>query len=184
MDFTIFEYNRRDIQQWAQVLSRVATQTWSDTFIGRGYYTEEIIKGYTHHAFSIAKITEELTDALSHFLIVKSGDEVIGYAKIEERSVEPCISTKKPLYLSRFYLDRSAHGKGVAKKLLDAVFAKALDLGYQSIWLSVWELNVPAVKFYLKHGFKKDGEWEYPFTSNGTNYVDIDWLMSSNIHSS
>ncbi len=184
MDYNIFEYNRKNIPHWARELSRVATQTWSDTFIGRGYYTAEIVRGYTDNAFSIAKTTEELTDESGHFFMVQNGDDVIGYAKLEERSVEPCISTTMPLYLARFYLDRSAHGTGVAKKLLDAVCAKTLELGYQSIWLSVWEPNIPAVKFYLKHGFKKDGEWEYPLTSNGTHYVDIDWLMSFTVPSS
>ena len=181
MNCTFTEFNGRDIALWARLLSRLATETWRETFVGRGYYTAEIVEGYVSEAFAVAKITAELADHRNHFLVVKSGEDVVGYAKIEERSVEACISTTKPLYLSRFYLVSSAHGKGVAKKLLDAVCAKALVLGYESLWLSVWELNVPAVKFYLKHGFKKDGAWEYPFTSHGKHYVDIDWLMSFRI---
>jgi GNAT superfamily N-acetyltransferase len=79
--------------------------------------------------------------------------------------------------LSRFYLDRSVHGSGLAKKLLDSVNGTAEARGFLSLWLSVLELNVPAVKFYTKHGFIKVGEWEYPYTSHGKRYIDIDWLM-------
>jgi diamine N-acetyltransferase len=172
------ELTHREAAAWAKPLSLFAAQTWSDAFTGRGYYTPEIVKGYTDVAFTEAGFDLELADPRNHFFIVELDGRLVGYAKLEERPTEPCILTERPIYLSRFYLDRSVHGTGVAKKFLDFVTGKASTLGFRSLWLSVWELNVPAVKFYEKHHFVKAGEWEYPFTSHGKQYIDIDWLMA------
>ncbi len=174
----IREIDCQEAKVWAAPLAIVGAKLWSATFTGLAYYTPEIVKGYTDLAFTDAVLESELSDPKNRFLAVESNGEVVGYAKLEMRKSEPCIQTKNPMYLSRFYLDRSHHGTGLAKKLLDAVNDTATSLGFLSLWLSVWELNVPAVKFYTKHGFAKVGEWEYPFTSQGKQYVDIDWLMT------
>ena len=176
-DFNIQEIGCGDAGQWGAPLTKLARRLWSETFTGLSYYTPEIVKGYTDVAFTEAILEGEISDEKNQFFIVEGDGVLVGYAKMEIRKPVEIIQSKKPIYLSRLYLDRQCHGTGLAKRVLDRLNDKAGALGFLSLWLSVYELNVPAVKFYKKHGFQKVGEWDYPFTSHGKQYVDIDWLM-------
>lgn len=162
---------------WVAPLAALSSRLWSETFTGLSYYTPEIVKGYVDVAFTEAMIEAELFDEKNLFLLVEVDGVLVGYAKLEMRKPVAVIQSEKPIYLSRLYLDRRCHGTGLAKKVLDRISEEARALGFLSLWLSVYELNVPAVKFYKKQGFQKVGEWDYPFTSHGKTYVDIDWLM-------
>jgi ribosomal protein S18 acetylase RimI-like enzyme len=59
--------------------------------------------------------------------------------------------------LHRFYLVRSAQGKGIAAALMNAVREAGRELGGLNIWLGVWERNPRAIAFYVKSGFQRVG---------------------------
>ena len=67
----------------------------------------------------------------------------------------------QPVELQRFYLDRSAHGTGVARELMSAVHEAAKELGGRHLWLGVWERNARAIAFYSKMGFAKVGNHSF-----------------------
>lgn len=50
-------------------------------------------------------------------------------------------------------MDKKYAGKGVGKKLMDVCINKAKEISKQTIWLSVWEHNITAIKFYKRQGF-------------------------------
>ena len=65
----------------------------------------------------------------------------------------PCVTHERTIELHRFYVDRSAHGTGVAQALMSAVREAAREFGGRHIWLGVWERNPRAIAFYTKVGF-------------------------------
>lgn len=58
------------------------------------------------------------------------------------------------LFLHKFYIQLHLRGHGVAPMLLEAVEDIAHRTGCQRIQLNVNRGNVPALRFYEKHGFK------------------------------
>ena len=59
--------------------------------------------------------------------------------------------------LSKCYVLPTAHGSGVAHRLLEATVAIAAASGAERIWLGVNHANVRAQRFYEKHGFHAVG---------------------------
>ena len=60
--------------------------------------------------------------------------------------------------ISKIYLRQSAHGSGLAQKLLDVALAEAKAHGAQSVWLGVNQQNERANSFYERNGFVLVGE--------------------------
>jgi ribosomal protein S18 acetylase RimI-like enzyme len=63
-----------------------------------------------------------------------------------------------PGEISRIYVIESFHGSGLGKLFLDHQIEIAKETQCTGVWLSVWEKNVRAQKFYLKNGFTPVGE--------------------------
>ena len=61
----------------------------------------------------------------------------------------------------RFYVDRPAHGSGIARMLMSEVRRAALELGGRHVWLGVWERNARAIAFYKKTGFIDVGSHDF-----------------------
>lgn len=57
----------------------------------------------------------------------------------------------------RFYVDRSAHGRGVAASLMHTCLSELRSRGSGVAWLGVWERNPRAITFYRKSGFAPVG---------------------------
>jgi len=51
-------------------------------------------------------------------------------------------------------LNPKTHRKGIGKKLISWLEKKALEKGYQIIWLDVMDAQPQAYKFYKKLGYK------------------------------
>jgi len=164
----------------APLLAKIGAQTFSETFVGMQYYTDEICDAYNAQTFLPEKIRAQLVDPKFRFFLLLCAGEPAGYAKLHERDPPECVAGKNAIYLERIYLLKKFHRDGLGSKLLAAVYAEARRRGFERTWLSVWEYNVPAVDFYKKkHGYVQAGSWEWAFETNGKRYVDIDWLMLS-----
>ena len=55
------------------------------------------------------------------------------------------------------YVDRRQRGRGVGRALLDEVVARARDAGMRALWLETQNVNVPAIRFYRRLGFRLAG---------------------------
>jgi ribosomal protein S18 acetylase RimI-like enzyme len=54
-------------------------------------------------------------------------------------------------------------------------------MGYESLWLGVWDMNKPAISFYKKFGFSEVGSHPWKFQHGNIDYEDIDLIMSLNL---
>ena len=126
-------------------------------------------------------IREELVNPKIQYFLAQIDDTYVGYAKLEERPPAPCVKKTHSIYLGRLYLVKGAQGAGLGSRLLEEVYAEARLRQAQWIWLSVWENNYGALDFYIKRGFTRVGEWDWPFESLGKRYVDLDYIMIGQI---
>jgi ribosomal protein S18 acetylase RimI-like enzyme len=158
-------------------LVRIGKQTFAETFVGMQYYTKEIVDGYTSQAFTKEKISKDLSDPKITYLLLEEDGELAGYAKLVDRHLEDCVRNFNAIYLERFYFLKSFQRLGFGQIMMDEVKSRTKSLGFDSMWLSVWEYNTPAVAFYRKHGFEHIGEWDWAFEFAGKRYVDRDWIF-------
>jgi GNAT superfamily N-acetyltransferase len=82
---------------------------------------------------------------------VDDADRIIGFVAAEFRA------WNRRLVLWHLYVDRQARGKGVARRLVEAIQAQAKRAGALHIWLETSNLNVPGVKAYGQLGFHVSG---------------------------
>lgn len=91
------------------------------------------------------------------------GDELVGYVlSVSGEPEDPVISgavTQRPtVEISKIYLRQSAHGSGLASRLMDVAVEDARAEGALSVWLGVNQQNERANAFYERNGFRIVGE--------------------------
>lgn len=113
--------------------------------------------------------------------------KAIAYAQLrlgDPRHAEPaCVtaaaaSAPAPsMEIWRFYIDKPWHGRGIARRLMDATLELAKSLDAKSVWLGVWERNPRAIAFYRKCGFEHIGEHDFMFADQ----PQTDLVMARNV---
>jgi ribosomal protein S18 acetylase RimI-like enzyme len=140
----------------AKLLTELGAQTFAETFIEDN--TPEDMAAYLAASFNLEKLTAELTDPLSVFFIAEVGGHAAGYAKIHSGAAPQDIEGQKPIELVRLYVSRKWLGRGVGQALMQRCMNEAREMGFQTIWLGVWEHNSRALAFYRKWNFHEVGD--------------------------
>ena len=137
-------------------------------------YDPADIDHYVAHAFSPEQQTLELVEPGGRVLVVEdSHGELLGYAHLRQTPVPAPLAGRFAVEISRFYVDRPWHGRGIARVLMSACIAEARSRGAEALWLLVYQDNPRAVAFYEKSGFTRAGTQPFHLGSR----VDQDWLM-------
>jgi len=142
-------------------LSDLASRTYSETF------------GYTMTADELKKVLSK-TRSKKYFasvlnrdslFIAEENDRLIGYIQFGKVEISSVKATGQDRELKRIYIDKSYQGKGVGKKLMNAMLESPDMKNANNIYLDVWAKNKKAIGLYLKYGFKIIGETD--FTAGG-----------------
>ena len=133
------------------LLTLLGRVTFEQTFARDNSVSD--MQQYLMQNFNEARITEELADPTSNFILAFVDDEPAGYAKLKENRIPPGVSDTPALEIERIYARQEFLGKKIGKALMEYCLAFASDNGYQMVWLGVWEKNQRAIQFYEKWGF-------------------------------
>ena len=134
-----------------EAIQNISKQTFIETFAAVN--TPENIENYVKESFNSEQLTSEINNVNSQFYLATSGDEILGYLKINFGDAQTESITKNALEVHRIYVSHAFHGKNVGQLLLDEVKKIAQHTGVDYIWLGVWEENHRALRFYTKNGF-------------------------------
>jgi GNAT superfamily N-acetyltransferase len=88
-------------------------------------------------------------------VVAQAGTEIIGcgYARIEE--AKPYLQHQQKSYLGFMYVHPDHRGKGVNKKIIEALTQWSLSQHITELRLDVYESNTSAITAYEKAGFNK-----------------------------
>ncbi|HEX3232934.1 MAG TPA: GNAT family N-acetyltransferase [Gemmatimonadales bacterium] len=136
-------------------LSELAVRTFRDTYAEQNR-PENMVRYLAEH-FSPEHQGEELADPAMATVVAEEGSRLIGYAQLRAGNPPACVPGTDRLEVSRFYVDRPWHGRGVAQALIRATVAEAARRGARTLWLGVWERNPRGIAFYRKCGFADVG---------------------------
>ena len=148
------------------LLQRIGRKTFDDTF--GNTCTKEDMRGVLELYFNPTQCALELADDTDNFFFFEADGITKAYLRIHAKHACPLESYKnrKCIELVRFYVLKEFHGTGVANELMDFAVDFARQLGFDFMYLSVWEYNFRARGFYEKHGFVNSGiENDFPLGS-------------------
>ena len=100
-----------------------------------------------------------------------AGFTMLVFAESEDADVLASTSIRPAVEISKFYLRAGSHGTGLAGELMTAALQAARERGSAGAWLGVYEFNVRAQRFYIKHGFATVGTKFFRF--DGQNETDL-----------
>ena len=120
-------------------------------------------------AFKIEDIAEQLISDQSLFIIIESDSTAAGYAYLYHAGPPPCVKMPNSVQLVRFYLRRQYYGQNLGNALMKACLEMAGSKGFESVWLSTWELNHRANSFYKKWNFEIVGQAKFKVGSDIQN---------------
>ena len=124
------------------------------------------MEAHLQKAFDADEIREQLVSDRTLFLIAEVDDSAAGYAYLHPEEPPDCVTAPYPIKLTRFYLRRDYYGRNVGNSLMEACLDTVRSKGYQSVWLSTWELNHRANAFYKKWGFEIVGKAKFTVGSD------------------
>lgn len=147
----------------AALISKIGREAFYAAF--SPHQTAEDMQIYLDGAYYPAKQLAEIQDVKSRFLLLEEDNVPIGFAKIIAslptnngiEIFEKELLNQRLVQLSKIYLLPQFAGKGIGNLLMTECLLIAQDEGYEGIWLSVWQQNERAIKFYEKYDFKKVG---------------------------
>jgi diamine N-acetyltransferase len=166
---------RRATETDSGLLAELGARTFYDSFAKQN--TSENMAAYLAATFGPEQQQAELADPDNTFLIVESDRVAIGYAQLRAGKPPACISGAKAIELVRLYVSSTFQGSGVGGRLMGACLTEARQLGYETIWLGVWQENIRAQTFYRRWNFSTVGEHIFQL---GTDR-QVDWLMERSL---
>ncbi|MGI9238911.1 MAG: GNAT family N-acetyltransferase [Woeseiaceae bacterium] len=121
----------------------------------------EDLQAHLASMYNPARQAEELADPSVATILARSTGELIAFAQVRQSVPPTCVTHAAPIELHRFYVDRPAHGTGLASKLMQVVHQAVHEFHGHHIWLGVWEKNPRAIAFYVKENFVDVGSTFY-----------------------
>lgn len=122
----------------------IAQRTWPDTF-GK-ILSPEQIDYMLGMMYSLETLEKQMVGGYQFFLAEEEGEK-LGFSGIEVNN-EP-----KKTKIHKIYILPSAQGKGIGKKMIQAIKEIALQNDQKSLLLNVNKYNLGAIAFYEYVGF-------------------------------
>jgi len=132
------------------------------------------MEAYLTSIFQKTAIANQLRDERSLIFIAEVGADPAGYVYSHPAIPPQGGSDKAAIKLERLYLRKRYFGRAVGDALMQISIEESRFRGYQSVWLSSWELNDRANAFYKKWGFKVVGNQKFTVGSD----IQNDFILS------
>lgn len=157
----------------AAALADFARSSWLATF-GHLPYPSADLAGYLAKNYGADIQRSEIADPEVRYRLALRDGEIVGYCMMGPLAMP--VEDIWGLELHRLYVDESVKGAGVAAALMDDCIAWARARAGSALYLSVWENNERAQRFYRRFGFEDFGEWD--FMVGETADRDLIWRLA------
>lgn len=137
--------------QHAQLLSELGVETFIASHKDSAPPHE--IATYVKEKYSVGAIKNELANPGNIYRIIKHGDNIAGFSKMELNTKHPAVEIDNVSKMDQIYLLDSFHGLKLGAKLLSDNIEYSKSCGQKGMWLVVWIGNTTAITFYEKFGF-------------------------------
>lgn len=148
------------------IIQALSNQIWPHTF--RDILTEEQMRYMMNMMYSSHALEDQMEKHGHHYLLIKDGDEYIGYT-----SYEIGYKSSELTKIHKIYVLPSTQGKGIGRKLIAEIETIARKCNDKGLILNVNRYN-PAIEFYKLQGFDIVGEEDIDI---GNGFLMEDYIM-------
>ena len=153
-------------------LNAMARQSWVETFGAQ--YTAEDLAAFMADAYGPeGALIRSLSDPQVAIRLAEGDNGIAGYATIAPNRLPAPDAEPGAQDVRQLYVLRPWQGSGVAAQLMAWAIGTARERGAPALYLSVWEENGRARRFYQRHGFVHVGDYDFPVG----NQIDRDLVM-------
>lgn len=149
-----------DVPAW----SALAERTFRAAFAP--IYPEPNLSQIIQGSYNLPKLRAEIEDPQTSVWFAEQNGAPLGYLQLEQDRGIAGVTTPRPMWLHRIYVDGTATGQGIGGQLMEKALEEARISGATALWLTVWDLNPAAVRFYRRWGFRKTGYVPFPIDSD------------------
>jgi diamine N-acetyltransferase len=142
----------------AAALATFARDSWLATF-GKLPYPPDDLRTYLTEKYGEEIQRAEIADPEVRYRLALRDGGIVGYCMMGPLDMP--VDDAKGMELYRLYVDESMKGAGVADELMRDCVAWVRGKGATAVYLSVWEENHRAQRFYRRHGFRDHSEWQF-----------------------
>ncbi len=157
-DTAVFHFRKGTLAD-AALLADLGWRTFEEAFAA--YNKPEDMAAFKPTMYAPALQAAELADAHTRFIMAEAAGAAVAYLKLNTHAAPAAIAAKRPLQIDRLYIARQWTGQGLGALLMQFALDKAKEEGYDVVWLTVWEQNERAIRFYERYGFREMGELEF-----------------------
>jgi ribosomal protein S18 acetylase RimI-like enzyme len=157
----------------AETLAAFARENWAVTFAHVNYPPADLA-AYLEKSFGVEIQCAEIADPKSRYRLAFDGEGIVGYCMMGVLTLP--VDDARGVELHRLYVAQRAKGAGVADVLMDDCIAWARGKGASALYLSVWENNERAQRFYRRFGFADHGAWDFMVGSTADR--DLIWRLA------
>ena len=138
------------------LLRAMGRQSFSEAFAH--LYDPSPFAHFLEQAYGVGGTMEKaFDDPRIRWQIAKWGEEIIGYAKLSPLAAPAPAPAPGALELQQIYVLEPWHGRGVAEELVTWALNLAIAEQAPEIYLTVFDHNERAKRFYRRHGFEEVG---------------------------
>lgn len=144
----------------AEIIARLAKTTFDETF-GYLFLDRQVLLDYFDVYFNVDKIRQGLQKENNVFWLAFVDEKPVGYSKLKVQSPSDFVDGSYVSQLQKIYVLKDYLSMKIGLELQESLLKKARDLGSKHIWLSVFEDNRRAIRFYIKNGFVEVGKHQF-----------------------
>lgn len=155
------------------LLLELGRRTVTDTFAQ--YNTPENMSAFLVKHYDRQHWQDDLHAENTHFVIADLPHApAAAFARLcHGHKVPECVGDPAAWQIDKFYVDKPHIGAGLAHEMMQHCLNLISAAGAKTVYLSVWEHNARAFRFYQKWGFTRVGELIFPMGDD----PQIDWWL-------
>ena len=168
---------RRVSKEDLSTLQKISKKTFFDAY-GQKTRTD-LMNVYLNEKLSLNNLEREWHTSGSYFWFIIFNDEIAGYLKynISNAQGEKYKDTEDGFHLERIYILQPFQKSGMGKNVLQWLEMEATRLSCSFIWLSVWDQNPDAIRFYERNGYRDVDTCTFRFISED----HVDYIMRKDL---
>nr|WP_297912610.1 GNAT family N-acetyltransferase [uncultured Allomuricauda sp.] len=144
----------------AIAIALLGRTTFSEAFGGL-FSDRDDLKRYLDQTFAVDKIEKSLGKSNNRYWIASVDRLPVGYAKLKIRSPSAFVEGNDTSQLQKIYVLQDFLEMKIGRRLQDILMKNAQNSGSRHIWLSVYEANKRAIRFYEKNDFRPVGKHQF-----------------------
>ena len=151
----MIEYETPTVATHGESLNTMAQRCFIDTF---GHlYREADLNSFLASAYGPDGLLKDLADPRFDWRVAISDGQLVGYVKVGPLGLPAPDPQPGALELKQMYVLKDWHGAGLAAELMEWAAARASERGAPELYLSVFDHNHRAKRFYARYGFADVG---------------------------